>query len=72
MSRARGILTPLVVTVIGVATGKFFFFFICTFGNGQLTSVQVSRYLTQLSSKIRSRKNLSSVSYLNLPHKASC
>lgn len=71
MSRARGVLTPLVVTAIGIGTGKFTLS-PSTFGNRQLTSIQASRYLTQHSSKIRSRKGLSSTSYPNLSDKASC
>ena len=64
MSRARGLLTPLIVTAIGVGTGDITLS-LSAFENGQLTSVQASRYLTQLSSKIRSRKSLSSTSYPN-------
>ena len=71
MSRARGILTPLIVTAIGVGTGNITLF-LFPFGNGQLTSFQASRYLTQRSSKTRSRRSLSSTSYPNLSHKVFC
>ena len=62
MSHARGLLTPLMVTAIGIGTGKITLS-LSTFRNRQLTSIQASRYLTQPSSKTRSRKKPSSTSY---------
>ena len=67
MSHARGLLTPLMVTAIGIGTGKITLS-LSTFGNRQLTSIQASRYLTQPSSKTRNRKKPSSTSYESLSH----
>lgn len=59
MSYARSLLTPVLVTIIGVGTGKQTF----TLSNIRpLTFVQALRYLTQHSSKRKSRESMRSTS----------
>ena len=59
MNYARGFLTPVLVTIVGVGTGRL----IMSPGlskNRLLTFVQELRYLTQHSSKRKSRRNKTS------------
>ena len=62
MSYARGLLTPALVILIGVGTGKQILSPPVP-KNIQLTFVQASRSLTQRSSKRRNRGSMSSMSY---------
>ena len=56
MNYARGFLTPVLVTIVGIGTGRL----IMSLGPSKsrlLTFVQELRYLTQHSSKRKSRRN---------------
>ena len=70
MNYARGLLTPVLATIVGIGTGRL----IMSQGlskNRLLTFVQELRYLTQHSSKRKSRRNKTGrfgpVSKRNLP-----
>ena len=56
MNYARGLLTPVLVTIVGVGTGRLIMSSRLS-QNCLLTFVQESRYSTQHSSKIKSRRN---------------